>query len=154
MISSISQVINRAKFLLSELCPHIKVVELFPSGSTEFPLKAPTVSVGIKTAQLPYGEGAFRGKDDFGNSYYGITALVTLGLNICVPKSQSGYDCYATFDMVAAACNEIQDFNVVSLSMGEIHYNRSMGALVMPAEITLTAEFESEKSDGIGDIVG
>lgn len=143
MFNSITSITNYLIALLKLKCKNIKTVELFPVPLTEFPIAQPTVSVGLQTAEIHYGEGVYEGDDTSGNSYYGATVGCTYSLKICVPKGKSSLDCYTAFDTVADACLGIDELNIIRVFLGEIHYDRSMGALVLSAGIDLTAKLET-----------
>lgn len=143
MFDSITGVTN---FLINHFktnCKSIKTVEIFPVPLTEFPIQQPTVSIGLETADINYGEGIFNGVDGDGNKYYGANANCTYALKICVPKSLSSLDCYAAFDTIADACLGIKSLNVIKVFLGGITYERAMGALVLSAGIQLTVQLET-----------
>ena len=143
MFNSITGITNHLINHLKKNCPSIKTVELFPVPLTEFPIAKPTVSVGLESAEIQYGEGIYEGDDANGHSYYGAKAGCTYALKICVPKSKSSLDCYAAFDSVADACLGVDELNIIRVFLGEIHYDRSMSALVLKAGIELTAKLET-----------
>lgn len=143
MFSSITDITNHLIEHFRTNCHDIKTVEIFPVPLTEFPIEQPTVSVGLETAEIHYGEGIFEGTDTDGNSYYGAKASCTYALKICVPKSQSSLSCYAAFDTVADACLSIEELNIIKVFLGGITYERSMGALMLTAGIQLTAKLET-----------
>lgn len=145
MFDSITSITNHLINHFKTNCRNIKTVEIFPVPLTEFPIEQPTVSVGLESAEIHYGEGIFEGYDTNGNSYYGAKVGCTYALKICVPKSQSSLSCYSTFDTVADACLGIDELNIIKLFLGGITYERSMGALVLTAGIELTAKLETIK---------
>ncbi len=148
MFNSITGITN---FLINHFktnCNSIKTVEIFPVPLTEFPIEQPTVSIGLKSAEIQYGEGIFEGNDTNGNSYYGAKAACTYALKICVPKSLSSLSCYNTFDVIADSCLRIDELNIIKVFLGEITYDRSMGALVLKAGIELTAKLETVVKKG------
>ena len=106
----------------------------------------PTVSVTIKNIDLPYSEGMYLGADFEDTKYYGITAECDIALNICVPKSMCGTDCYMAFNKVADSCLKIKDLIIKNLYCNEINYDRILGALVLSAGVKLSAQLTSKKS--------
>ncbi len=143
MFNSITAVTKYLINYFKSNCKGIKTIELFPVALTEFPIEQPTVSVGLQSAEIKYGEGIFEGVDTDGNSYYGVTAACTYALKICVSKSLSSLDCYSAFDKIADACLNITKLNIIKVHLGEITYDRTMGALVLQAGVTLTAQLET-----------
>jgi len=143
MFNSISGITDHLINHLKTHCKAVKTVEIFPVPLTEFPIDRPTVSVGLESAEIHYGEGIYEGDDEDGNSYYGAKAACTYALKICISKSQSGLNCYAAFDAVANACLGITELNIIRVFLGGITYDRSMGALVLTAGIELTAKLET-----------
>lgn len=121
-------------------CSDIDFVSEFPSSITDFPVKKPTASLGIKKADLPFSECIFEGVDTAGRKYYGVTATCELSLNICVPKTSAGINCYSAFDKIADVCLGLTSINITNIYCGEVKYNRMMGALVLSAGINLSAE--------------
>lgn len=148
MFSSISDVTRHLINHLKTNCKTIKTVELFPLALTEFPIEQPTVSVGLQSAEINYGEGIYEGTDSSGNTYYGATAGCVYSLKICLSKSRSGLDCYQAFDTVADACLGIDELNIIRMFLGEIYYDRPMSALVLNAGIELTAKLETVTKKG------
>ncbi len=143
MFNSITGITNHIISHLKTKCKSIKTVEAFPVPLTEFPIEQPTVSVGLQSAEIHYGEGVYEGNDENGNSYYGAKAGCVYSLKICVAKNKSGLDCYKAFDTVADACLDIAELNIIKVYLGGITYDRSMGALVLSAGIELTAKLET-----------
>lgn len=125
---------------LSKNCDNIKFVPTFPSEISEFPIKQATVSLGIISGSMPLAESIFDGLDAEGNKYYGTIATCEFSLDICVPKTMAGIECYKAFDQIADACLQLEEVAVTNIYCGNIKYNRTMGALVLTAGLVLTAE--------------
>lgn len=144
---SLNNVVDICDSLLNSLkkdCKDIEFVSAYPSGINDFPIKKPTVAVTIKEVNLPYSEGMYIGTDEEYN-YYGITAECDVALNICVPKSMCGTDCYVAFNKVADSCLRIKDLIIKSLYCDKITYDRILGALVLGAGVKLSAQLASKK---------
>lgn len=144
-----NNIVDICESLLSSLkkdCKDIKFVSAYPSDINDFPIKMPTVSVTIKNIELPYSEGMYLGADFEDTKYYGITAECDIALNICVPKSMCGTDCYMAFNKVADSCLKIKDLIIKNLYCNEINYDRILGALVLSAGVKLSAQITSKKS--------
>ena len=123
-----------------KICEDINFVRIYPSDLTQFPIKRPTVSVGLKKANLPFSEGTFSGPDVNLNKYYGITLTASYELKICVPKTMSGEDCYKAFDEIADALLGCNDLYIINVYCADISYDRVMGALVLTAGVDLSAD--------------
>ncbi len=124
-------------------CKDVKFVRSFPEKPTEFPVLAPTVAISIKNAEIPLSEGVFLGKTVENVNCYGVFASVTYSLTICVPKKRSGNATYETFDKIVNSILGLNSIYVTSARCYDIHYDRNMGALVLPAEIDVKAELLS-----------
>ncbi len=136
--------VTTALFLkLSGNCPDVTFVRSFPKVATEFPVIEPTVSIGIKKAEIPLSEGVYLGESSDGTKCYGAFATVTYSLTVCVPKNSTGQECYKTFDKIANALLGKTDFLSTAVRCGDIYYDRNMGALVLSAEIDIKAELLS-----------
>lgn len=136
-------VVDVCEYLLTSLkkgCKEVQFVASYPSELTDFPVKKPTASLGISNASLPFSECIFEGVDVMGNKYYGTTATFEFSLNICVPKTMPGIECYKAFDKIADVCLGLDSVTITNVYCGEIKYNRTMGALVLSAGINLSVE--------------
>lgn len=136
-------VVDVSKYLLNGLktkCPDVQFVAEFPSELTDFPVKKPTASLGINKASLPFSECIFEGVNSSGKKYYGTTATFEFSLNVCVPKTMAGIECYKAFDKIADVCLGLNEVTITNVYCGEIKYNRTMGALVLSAGIDLSVE--------------
>ena len=136
-------VVDVSEYLLNGLkteCQDLQFVASFPKELTDFPVKKPTVSLGINKASLPFTECIFEGVDGGGRKYYGTTAIFDFALNICVPKTMAGIECYKAFDKIADVCLGLNEVTINNVYCGEIKYNRTMGALVLSAGISLSVE--------------
>ena len=143
-LNNIVDVCNSLLQSLKNDCQGINFVSAYPTEINDFPIKKPTVSVTIKTINLPYSEGMFLGKN-LENYYYGVTAECDVALNICVPKSMSGIDCYEAFNKVADSCLNVKHMIIKSLYCEKITYDRILGALVLTAGVKLSAQLTSKK---------
>jgi len=142
-MNCLEDVTKKLLSILTSGCSGVTFVRSFPKVATEFPVKTPTVSIGIKSAEIPLSEGLYLGKLSDGTKCYGAFASVTYKLTVCVPKTSAGLDCYATFDKIANAILGNYPLYATSVRCGDIFYDRNMGALVMPAEIDIKAELMS-----------
>lgn len=142
-MNCIEDVTNAVFSKLSSGCSGVTFVRSFPKVATEFPVKEPTVSLGIKRAEIPLSEGVYLGKTSDGTKCYGAFATITYSLTICVPKALAGQECYKTFDKIANALLGKTAFFSTAVRCGDIYYDRNMGALVLPAEIDIKAELMS-----------
>ena len=147
MMASFEEVTAELISLLESGCEGISFVRSFPGDITEFPVKRPTVSVGISRAELPMGECFYLGADVDANDHYGAMASVDFRLQICVPKTGAGKEAYVAFDSIADACLGDTELHIISLGCGDINYNRIMGALVLDAEIKVRAALRSVSTD-------
>ena len=140
---SFNCVVDVSNYVLNGLkkgCTDMQFVAAFPSELTDFPVKKPTASLGIEKASLPFSECIFEGVDIADKKYYGTTATFEFALNICVPKTMSGIECYKAFDKIADICLGLNEVFITSVHCGNIKYNRTMGALVLSAGINLSVE--------------
>ncbi len=136
-------VVEVCEYLLNGLksgCHDMQFVSEFPSEITDFPVKKPTASLGISKASLPFSECIFEGVDARNDKYYGTTATFEFSLNICVPKTMAGIECYKAFDKIADVCLGLNAVTITNVYCGDIKYNRTMGALVLSAGINLSVE--------------
>ena len=144
-LNNVVDICNSLLQYLQSDCKDMNFVSAYPTEINDFPIKKPTVSVTIKTIDLPYSEGMYLGKD-LENYYYGVTAECDIALNICVPKSMSGIDCYDAFNKVADSCLSVKNMIIKNLYCEKITYDRILGALVLSAGVKLSAQLTTKKS--------
>ncbi len=133
-MQSISDIASRLTELISGSLGNERVYRAFESGAHgRIPVKRTTVTVGIKSVELS-GESSAAGADS-------ATLLVTADIKICVPKAGSGEVALYVLDRILTALLEASGsgLEVVGLSSSPIAYSTALGALVLPAEITVRA---------------
>ena len=142
-LNNIVDICDTLQNALKKDCKSLEFVNAYPSEIKDFPIKKPTVSVTIKSVELPYLEGMYLGVDTNNKTHYGITAECDIALNICVPKSMKGTDCYTAFNSVADSLLKMKDLLIKKVYCDVISYDRILGALVLKAGVKLSARLSS-----------
>lgn len=115
-----------------------KIYEQFPGINQEMPLKSVHIVVGLDSSKLT-------GKDGMsivdGSAIYGT---VKIKANICSPKTKSGTQCIRIFEQLSKATRGASsNMEVINIQSEELHYDNSVGGLILPVIITISCKLYS-----------
>lgn len=119
----------------------VTTVTEFGKSRATYPLKNPTVVIGIREFSLPVSKGTTVGTNKSGTTAYNATATGDLALDIYIPKTSNGSDCYKIFDILIDAALDFSDVTVNEPYCKAPEYIRNAGAVVLKAGIKFSALF-------------
>lgn len=125
------------------------VITGFPSAIKDVPLKRSVVAVSVGSVELKEGAvGRFFGKDSDGVEMYGREGVIGIRADIAVPRLSGGEVCHEILTSLTSALFEGElGGRVVSVKAGGVDFDRTLGALVLPVTISLSAVIGGGQAD-------
>ena len=115
----------------------------FPTSIKDLPLTRPTVAMEFKTLSGATGNiRRYQGKKANVN-IYGIPFSVMLRFSACVPSSGSGMDCHELIELFINSLIHFPMGDITKIEIGEVSYNRSLSALVIPLDFSINLVIDS-----------
>ena len=111
---------------------NIKFLYEFPAQKQDLPLRSPIVTIGLDEYKMaPIEDAELVTSTDALNT-------ATVKMLICVPKAQSGFDCYCTLKSILNNSKEFINSNkVLNIKTDSMRFDSTVCGLVLPFYISL-----------------
>lgn len=143
MINPIAEILEEIRSEL-EKSPYLDgsaVIAGYPSAIKDVPLRRSIIAVSVGSVELKHGAlGGYFGRSDSGEETYGRKCRLEVQMDIAVPKLLGGEVCHEMLGaLISALITGETGSGAISVRAGEIRFDRSLGALILPATLTVDA---------------
>ena len=151
MINPVAEILEEIRDEL-EKSPYLDgstVIAGYPSAIKDVPLRRSVIAVSIGSVELEHGAlGGYFGRSERGEEICGRKCRLEVRMDIAVPKLLGGEVCHEMLGaLVSALIAGETGSGAVSVRAGEIRVDRALGALILPATLTVDAVIREGTAD-------
>lgn len=143
MINPVAEILEEIRDEL-EKSPYLEgsvVISGYPSAVKDVPLRRSVIAVSVGSVELGHGAlGGYFGLSGNGEETYGRKCRLEVRMDIAVPKLLGGEVCHEMLGaLISALISGETGDGAISVRAGEISFDRTLGALILPATLTIDA---------------